>query len=37
MKTFHAPNGENIAIPDGRIMTFGLTEEENELVNLLSL
>lgn len=32
MKTFHAPNGENIAIPDGRIMTFGLTEEENELV-----
>lgn len=32
METFLAPNGERIAVPDGRIMTFGLSEEENKLV-----
>ena len=29
---FLAPNGERIAAPDGRIMTFGLDEEDNKLV-----
>lgn len=32
MEMFLAPNGERIAVPDGRVMTFGLSEEENKLV-----
>ena len=32
MKTFLAPNGEYITIPDGRVTTFGLSEEQNTLV-----
>lgn len=32
MKTFHAPNGEYITVPDGRVITFGLSEEQNNLV-----
>ena len=32
MKTFLAPNGEYVAIPDGRVATFGLSEEQNQLV-----
>lgn len=32
MEMFLAPNGERIAVPDGRVMTFGLSEEENMLV-----
>lgn len=32
MKTFLAPNGEYITIPDGRVITFGLSEEQNDLV-----
>ena len=32
MKTFLAPNGEYIAVPDGRVITFGLSEEQNNLV-----
>lgn len=32
MEMFLAPNGERIAAPDGRIMTFGLDEEDNKLV-----
>ena len=32
MKTFLAPNGEYITVPDGRVTTFGLSEEQNELV-----
>ena len=32
MKTFLAPNGEYITIPDGRVTTFGLSKEQNELV-----
>ena len=32
MKTFHAPNGESITVPDGRVTTFGLSVEQNKLV-----
>lgn len=32
MKTFLAPNGDHITVPDGRIITFGLSEEQNNLV-----
>lgn len=32
MKTFLAPNGEYITVPDGRVTTFGLSEEQNKLV-----
>ena len=32
MKTFLAPNGENITIPDGKVITFGLSKEQNKLV-----
>ena len=32
MQTFLAPNGEYIAVPDGRVITFGLSEEQNNLV-----
>jgi len=32
MKKFLAPNGEYITVPDGRVTTFGLSEEQNELV-----
>ena len=32
MKTFLAPNGEYITILDGRVTTFGLSKEQNELV-----
>lgn len=32
MKTFLAPNGEYITVPDGRVTTFGLSEEQNTLV-----
>lgn len=32
MKTFLAPNGEHITILDGRVTTFGLSEEQNKLV-----
>ena len=27
MKTFLAPNGEYITVPDGRVITLGLSEE----------
>ena len=32
MNKFLAPNGEYITVPDGRVTTFGLSEEQNELV-----
>ena len=32
MKTFLAPNGRLIYIPEGRVITFGLSDEENETV-----
>ena len=32
MKKFLAPNGEYITVPDGRVTTFGLSEEQNKLV-----
>lgn len=32
MNTFIAPNGEYITKPDGRITTFGLTDEQNNFV-----
>lgn len=32
MKTFLVPNGEYITAPDGRVTTFGLSEEQNKLV-----
>ena len=32
MKTFLAPNGEYITIPDGRVTTFGLSDEQNKVV-----
>lgn len=32
MKTFLAPNGEYITVPDGRVTTFGLSKEQNNLV-----
>lgn len=32
MKRFLAPNGEYITVPDGRVTTFGLNKEQNELV-----
>ena len=32
MKRFLAPNGEYITVPDGRVTTFGLSIEQNELV-----
>ena len=32
MKTLIAPNGDQITVPDGRIMTYGLDDEQNSLV-----
>ena len=32
MKTWLAPNGEYVTAPDGRVITFGLNEEQNNLV-----
>ncbi|MDO4562666.1 MAG: HTH domain-containing protein [Clostridia bacterium] len=32
MEYFLAPNGKHIPIPAGRVTTFGLTEEQNELI-----
>jgi len=32
MKTIFATNGEYITIPDGRVITFGLSEQQNNLV-----
>jgi len=32
MKTIFATNGEYITIPDGRVTTFGLSEEQNILI-----
>ena len=32
MKTFLAPNGEYITVADGRVTTFGLSEDQNKLV-----
>lgn len=32
MNTFEAPNGEIINIPEGRIITFGLNDEQNDCV-----
>ena len=32
MKTFLAPNGRIIYIPEGRVLTYGLTLEENAVV-----
>lgn len=32
MNTFEAPNGEIINIPEGRIITFGLTDEQNKTI-----
>ncbi len=32
MKTFLAPNGEYITVPDGRVTTFGLSDEQNNVV-----
>lgn len=32
MKKILAPNGEYIIVPDGRVMTFGLDKEQNEIV-----
>ena len=34
MRTFLAPNGEYITVPDGRVITLGLTEEENDIVSV---
>ena len=33
MKTFLAPNGEYINIPDNRITTFGLSDNQNQLIS----
>lgn len=35
MKRFLAPNGVYITVPDGRIITMGLTDEQNDLVESL--
>lgn len=32
MNTFLAPNGEYITVPDGRVTTFGLSDEQNKVV-----
>lgn len=32
MKTFHTPVRESIAVSDSRVITFGLSEEQNKLV-----
>lgn len=32
MEKFLAPNGEYILVPDSRVTTFGLTKQQNELV-----
>ena len=32
MRTFLAPNGEYITVPDGRVTTFGLSKEQNTVV-----
>lgn len=32
MKTFLAPNGEYITVPDGRVTSFGLSDEQNKVV-----
>lgn len=32
MKTFLAPNGEYITVPDGRVTTFGLSKEQSIVV-----
>lgn len=34
MTTFLAPDGEYITVPDGRVTTFGLSEEQNKLVEI---
>ena len=33
MKTFLAPDGEYINIPDNRIITFGLSDNQNQLIS----
>lgn len=32
MDTFLAPNGEYITVPDGRVTSFGLSDEQNKVV-----
>ncbi len=32
MKTFLAPNGEYITVPDGRVTSFGLSDAQNKVV-----